>query len=573
MIATNSTDVSYNKVMNTSISPLLKVLFVLGTYSLTLSLGGTARAVPFEGQKMLVAAPSPYAVETAKKVMARGGNVVDVAVAMGLTLSVTSPYFAALGGGGLAVLRVGHQTFAVDFRETAPQSMSPTTFTKKPKEASIHGGLAVGVPGFPAGLYELHKKFGKLSWQSLFAEPLRLASEGFHVSGEWVRNTQNAKADFNKSGRRYFFKKNDTAYGPGEVLKQPELARALSEFRAKNIRGFYEGAVAKDIVDSVKEAGGDLTLKDLKNYRVRWLEPMKTQFNGYTLYLMPPPSSGGVLIQTALKLVEDVEVLKEPAMSVTEYHLLGEILSRAFRGRSLLGDPAFVKNPLEMLLSDKYLKEMTESISKRRTRKMDAFKDDAGKESTETTHYSVLDSEGNAVALTVTLNGDYGSGVVSEKFGIALNNEINDFATRPNEPNMFGLIQGTANRVEGGKRPLSSMSPTLVEKDGRVIMSVGAPGGPRIVSGVFQALYRVLGRGLNMDQAIQAARVHDQFLPRKLFVERGRFTPETIEGLKNLGHEVEETFGVARVYGVRVSDHKTLEAAFDSRGEGAAGGY
>lgn len=532
-----------------------------------------AIAIPIEGQKMMVSAPSHYAVETAGKIIARGGNVVDVAVAMGLTLSVTSPYFAALGGGGLALVRIGKETVAVDFREIAPQSMSPDTFLKKAKEASMRGGLAVGVPGFPAGLFEMHKRFGKLKWAVLFEEPMRLATQGFRVSGEWVRNTTNAKDDFNDSGRRRFFKKNFVPYGPQDVLKQPDLAQALALFRGQNLKGFYEGPVAKDMVASVRNSGGDLSLADLKNYKVRWLEPMKTSFNGYTLYLMPPPSSGGVVIQTALRLVESLNVLKTKPMSVEEYHLLGEILSRSFRGRSLLGDPAFVKNPLEMLLSEKYIQELADSISTRRTRKMDPFKDTNGHESTETTHYSVLDASGDAVALTVTLNGDYGSGVVSDKFGIALNNEINDFTTRPNEPNMFGLIQGYANRVEPGKRPLSSMSPTLVEKNGRVIMSVGAPGGPRIISGVFQALYRVLGRNLNMDQAIQSARVHDQFLPRKLFVERGRFAPETIEGLKRLGHEVEETFGVARVFGVRVSDHETLESAYDSRGEGAAGGY
>ncbi len=544
----------------------MKKLILIFVYS------SFAFAVPFEGQKMLVAAPSPYAVTTAEKIISKGGNVVDVAVAMGLTLSVTSPYFAALGGGGLALVRINNQTVAIDFREVAPLTMGENSFKEAPQGASRVGGLAVGVPGFPAGLYEIHHKYGKLKWAALFEDALQLSSKGFYVSGEWVRNTASEFDHFTDTAKKIFFK-NNKSYGPRELFVQKNLHQALLKFKTGGMKAFYEGEVAKDIVDSIHKANGKMTLEDLKKYKVEWLEPMKTTLNDHQIYTMPPPSSGGVVIQTALKLVNQLDLEKTPPLSVDEYHLLGEVLSRSFRGRSLLGDPNYVKNPLDMLLSKDYIDKLVKSISRTKAQDMEPLSEENLEEPTETTHYSVLDKEGNAVSLTVTLNGDYGSGVVSEKFGIALNNEMDDFMTHPKEPNMFGLIQGRANRVQGGKRPLSSMSPTLAEKDGKIVLALGAPGGPRIISGVFQVLYRVLTRGLNIDQAIQSPRIHQQFLPRKLFVERNRFSPEMIASLRKMGHTVEDTPWVARVNGVRLNDKGFLEAGFDSRGEGAAGGF
>lgn len=529
-------------------------------------------AVPAEGTKVMVAGPSPQAVEVGRAVAEEGGNVVDVAVAMGLTLTVTSPYFGALGGGGFALIKMDKEVIALDFREVAPKATSPTFYVERGKDSSITGGAAVGVPGFPAGLWEMHKKYGKLPWGRLFKGPMQLAQQGFRVSGEWHRKTVESEPRFNAGGKKSFFKKDGKPYLPGEVLQQKALGQALNLFRSKNVKGFYSGEVARDIVDTVKRTGGVIELEDLAAYKVRWLKPLETQFKGYQVYLMPPPSSGGVVIKSALNLIEQVQLEKLAPFSVDELHVFGEVLSRSFRGRALLGDPDFHKNPLERLLSEGYLKEMAKSISAKSSSKLDPLSEDAPADSANTTHYSVLDSEGRSVALTVTLNGNYGSAVVSDKFGIALNNEMDDFTTQPNEPNMYGLIQGKGNLVQPGKRPLSSMSPTLVEKDGKVVLSVGSPGGPRIISGVIQVLYRNLVNGLNMDQAIQAPRIHHQFLPHKLFIDTSRFAPETISGLKTKKHEVEESW-MGRVYGVRLTDKGVLEAAHDARGEGASGGY
>lgn len=529
-----------------------------------------AHAVPEEGHQMMISAPSPYAVEVGREVIGLGGNLIDVAVAVGLTLSVTSPYYAALGGGGFALVKMGEKVEVLDFREVAPKATGPEFYLDKAEDASRNGGLAIGVPGFPAGLWALHQKYGKLSWRQLFSMPIRLAQQGFFVSGEWVENTQGAKDRFNDPGLRHFFKKGKP-YKPGETLRQAALTRALRELSRKNLEGFYRGPVAKDIVNSVKKSGGVLTMEDMANYKVRWLEPLTTEYQGHKIYLMPPPSSGGVVIKTALELIEKIELKKYKALSIDELHLMGEVLSRSFRGRALLGDPAFHKNPMDRLLSENYLNELASSISVKSTKQLDPLEKSAAKESENTTHYSIMDKDGNAIALTVTLNGNYGSAVVSDRYGIALNNEMDDFTTRPGKPNMFGLIQGQGNLVEPGKRPLSSMSPTLVEKDGKIVMSLGAPGGPRIISGVLQGLYRVLTSGMDMDTAIQAPRVHHQFLPHMLFVDGARLSPDVIEALEKKGHKVKESW-IAKVYGVRKNKQGHLEAAFDSRGEGAAGG-
>lgn len=531
-----------------------------------------AHAVPAQGHKLMIAAPHPLAVETGRKIAAKGGNVVDVAVAAGLSLAVTSPRYAALGGGGFALVKInGQQPQAIDFRETAPAATNKDYYLKLAPNASQDGGTAVGVPGFPAGLYELHKKYGKLKWTQLFDDAIAQATQGFPVTGEWVNTAVENHDRFDPSGKRKFFKKDGTPYKPGEILKQPELAKALQMFKARGPRAFYEGPVAQDIVSSVNKTGGSFTLKDLKDYKVRWLSPLTTEYKGHKIFLMPPPSSGGVVIIQALKMIEALEVEKKPSLSVDEFHLLAEIQARAFRGRSLLGDPDFHKNPLTFLTSSEYLKEMTQSVNIKKAVALKPLSDKEITESNQTTHYTVMDAQGNAVSLTVTLNGNYGSGVVSEKFGINLNNEMDDFTTKPGEPNMYGLTQGPGNDVQPGKRPLSSMSPTLIEKNGKTVLAIGAPGGPRIISGVLQGIYRIIGREEDMDLALQAPRVHHQFKPEKIMIDYGRMSPETKEGLKARGHVLEESWG-AKVNAVRLRDDGVLEAAFDSRAEGAAGG-
>ncbi len=532
-------------------------------------------AVPGEGTRIMISAPSNYAVDAGKMASAQGGNLIDVAVAVGLTLAVTNPSNASLGGGGFALISMGESVEVLDFREAAPAATSPEFYLGLEKGASWNGGTAVGVPGVAAGLWAMHQKHGQLEWSSLFDTAMTLALDGIEFSGTESRYTESQKDRLNPAGLGHFFKTPQQHYRPGETLKQPSLAQALKLLRDKGADGFYRGEVAEDIAATVQANGGVITVGDLAAYRVRWLQPLQAEFNGHRLYMMPPPSSGGAVIKTAFELFDRTDIQQQEPLSVDELHLMAEVLNRAFRGRALLGDPDFHDNPFDTILVDSYFDEMAKSIDKSHALQLQPLDDRTLDDSNETTQFSILDSEGNAISLTVTLNGSYGSGVVSEKFGISLNNEMDDFTTRPGEANMFGLVQGYGNRVQPGKRPLSSMSPTLVEKDGRIVMTLGAAGGPRIISSVIQTIYRVLVTGLDIDRAVQFPRVHHQFLPNKLYMDEFKFSPEVLAELQQRGHETvqQRPSYLGRIKAVRLNDRNYLEASFDNRSEGAVGGY
>jgi gamma-glutamyltranspeptidase/glutathione hydrolase len=534
-----------------------------------------ALAVPSEGTRIMISAPSNYAVDAGKAIWSKGGNLIDVAVAVGLTLAVTNPSNASLGGGGFALVSMGQGVEVLDFREAAPAATSPDFYVNLEKGASWNGGTAVGVPGVAAGLWALHQKYGRLEWAALFDSATKLALDGIEFSGTESAYSATQKDRLNPAGFKHFFKSPQQHYRPGEILKQPALARALNLYREQGPDGFYKGAVAEDISATVQTAGGVITLADMAAYKVRWLQPLKAEFNGHKVYMMPPPSSGGAVIKAAFELFDRVDIQQQAPLSINEIHLMAEVLNRAFRGRGLLGDPDYHKNPFDKILSAEYLDEMAKTINISRAVQLKPLLDKPVDDSNETTQFSILDAEGNAISLTVTLNGSYGSGVVSEKFGISLNNEMDDFTTRPGEPNMFGLVQGFGNRVQPGKRPLSSMSPTLVEKDGKIVMTLGAAGGPRIISSVIQTIYRVLVTGLDIDRAVQFPRVHNQFLPNKLYMDEFKFSPEIVTGLQQRGHETvaQRPSYLGRVKAVRLNEKNYLEATFDNRSEGAVGGY
>lgn len=546
--------------MITLIVTLIAVLTSTNTWALT-----------EDSQNLMVAVPSRHAVETARKIAKAGGNVVDVAVAVELTLSVTLPYYASLGGGGFAMIRMNGVQQAVDFRETAPQAAHAEYYKNLSQNASVSGPFAIAVPGIPAGLWAIHQKYGKLPWKSLFADAIQLADEGFPVSGEWARITKLEFKNFNRSGKKYFAK--DNAYlAPGDSLHQPQLAKALKDLRDKGADGFYRGTPAKDIIDTVNALGGSLTEKDFSNYRVRWLKPMEAQFRGHTVYMMPPPSSSGVVTSALIELLGNPLSQKTTPLGTTDYHFLAEIMKIAYRGRAALGDPDFHKNPSFHLLSKSYLSPLSKELNlKKRISLKPIDEKKMPREHNETTNFTVMDKAGNAVVMTITLNGYYGSGVTSDKYGIALNNEMDDFTTDLEAPNMYGLIQGIGNLVAPGKRPLSSMSPTIITKNGETILALGAQGGPRIISSVFQTWYRVLNNQLDLDRAIQTPRVHHQFQPDVVYTD-SFMSPDTRYGLERLGHKI-ETSWPAKVNGVqRDPARKVLSGAFDSRGEGAAGG-
>lgn len=533
----------------------------------------SAFSAPLMGTKMMVATPSSLSAQVAEKIIAKKGNVVDVAVTIALVLSVTNPRHASLGGGGFAMVKMGKDPVkALDFREVAPLATNKDYYKDKAKDASRVGAHAIGVPGIPAGLWALHKKYGKIHWSQLFDDAIKLARKGHRVTGENAQRMLSVKDQFNNAGKKYFLKKGNKAYKPGELLRQKQLAKALKLIRNRGVVAFYEGDIGRDIADTIKKEGGALTRKDLLNYKVRWYDPITTTFQGHKLYLMPPPSSGGLIIASSLKMLEELKATKLQPLSTLEFHYLAEVMKINFRNRNLLGDPAFTKNPTDEFLSPSKIKGWVSKIKPDKVLNLTPINTAQFKESPQTTHLTVMDVDGNAVSMTLTLNNVFGSKVVSNKYGIALNNEMDDFTTHPGESNSFQLTQGNSNFVEPGKRPLSSMSPTLVEKNGKITMALGAPGGPRIITGVMQTLYRSIVNKYNMEEAIHAPRVHHQFLPNTLFMDDKRFAPLSIKALQEIGHKTKKSWH-SIVNGVRINKDGYLEAAFDNRAEGAAGGY
>lgn len=543
-------------------------MFILGLIFSSVFCWSTPR---FYSQ-IAITGPTADANEYGKLIAKNGGNVVDVAVAVGLAMTVTNPFNASIGAGGFALIKTPKKpVVALDFRETAPAKTHPKYFLNQAGNASIDGGKAVGVPGYLLGLWEMHKKFGKLPWQKLVLGAINLAEHGFQVGGQWVQRTKSNENRFNVSGKKFFMLPSGQHYQPGQIHRQPQLAKALKSIK-RNVQSVYSGEIAQDIVHTVQESGGDLSLQDLREYKVRWLKPLEGHYLKYKLYLMPPPSSGGVVTQVAFALFEKLKMIDQRPLSFEEIHLIAEVLKVSFQGRALLGDPDFTSNPIDSLLSNETIEKWSQKISKNKVLQLKPLQLQ-DRESSETTHFTVMDKNGSAVSLTVTLNGAYGSGLVTSKYGITLNNEMDDFSTRLDEPNMYGLVQGHANRVEPKKRPLSSMSPTLIGDGENIIAALGAPGGPRIISGVILTMYRLLVSKMDIDQAIQSPRVHHQFLPDIVYYERNLFSPELIESLEKKGHKVEEAKWMARVNGIRLNEEGQLEAAFDSRGEGNSSGF
>jgi len=546
-----------------------------GIYTAIFLLSSTfVHAIPVLSQNLIVTGPSKLALESALRVGNDGGNPVDVAVAYGLTLAVTHPYFGSIGGGGFAMINMDGKPIALDFREEAPSATGPDYYLKKRKNknASWTGGAAVGVPGVPHGLWTLHQKYGKLKWSKLFKEALKHSKHGFPVSSEWYSVTNRKKNKFWKDGAFHLIPGGKVPL-PGDILKQPGLYKALKKLKNKGPKGFYEGDIAQDIVDSVRASKGDMKMEDLKSYKPKWRKPLTTEFEGKKVYLMPPPSAGGVVIKTALELVKKQNLKKYKALSIDELHLLSEIMSASFRGRALLGDPDYHKNPIDFLTGEKYIKKLNSKISRWKVANRKPLSESKNYESDQTTHFVVMNKKGQAVSITTTLNGNYGSGVISKKYGVALNNEMDDFTTKPGVPNAYRLVQGMGNKVEPKKRPLSSMSPTLVlNKKGETVLALGAPGGPRIINGVFQTLYRSMTSDLNMEKAIFTPRLHHQFLPRITFYERDRFSPYVLKALEKRGHKLKPIHGVAIAYGAKKNKEGLLEAAADFRGEGFTGG-
>ena len=538
--------------------------------------GLTYARQPVRARHAMVVSQEQFATEAGVRVLRSGGNAVDAAVTVGLALAVTHPAAGNLGGGGFMLVRfAGGRTSFVDFRERAPGKASRNMYLDaggKPTNDSIEGWRAPGVPGTVRGLEHAHKKWGRKPWAELVAPAVALARDGFAMPYELATSLARNKrlAKFSES-RRIF--QHDRVQ-PGEKLVQPDLARTLERIARDGSRDFYEGETARILAAEMARNGGLITLADLKNYAVREREPLRGSYKGFEIFTAPPPSSGGIGLLQMLGMLEGSGYDKPGHGAAATIHYVAEVMRRYYADRAEhFGDPDFHRVPVKALLAPAYTASRRASIDRERATPSDAVRSGsfADAESTETTHYSIVDAEGNAIAVTYTLNGSYGSGVTVAGIGVLLNNEMDDFAAKPGEPNMFGLVQGEANAIAPGKRPLSSMTPTIVLRDGRLFMVYGGPGGGRIITSVLQAFLNVIDFGMNVQDAVDRPRFHHQWKPDRITMEPG-FSPDTIHLLERRGHTVEVAAPASRVEAILI-DGGWLQGAADSRGLGAAQGY
>ena len=504
-------------------------------------LAGRARVA--EGEHAMVVSGSPIASEVGRDILRQGGNAVDAAVAVGMALAVVHPEAGNLGGGGFMIIRIRDSAYSIDYREMAPKQSSRDMFLDRdgdPTNLSLLGHLASGVPGAVAGMVEAHRRFGRLPWATVMAPAIKLASEGFLVDEYRTRSIDGdrPKLFLFPASRASFLPNHGKPPEPGTIMVQKDLAATLTAIRDSGWAGFYRGRVADLIVAEMERGGGIISHEDLEAYHAIWRDPVEIAYRGYTILSMPPASSGGVTMAEIFNILEGFGPLP-PFGSPQLLHREAEAMRRAFTDRNTyLGDPAFVSLPLARLLSKPYADSLRHTIDTAHATPTPAF-DPSLRGGSSTTHYSVVDSEGNAVSCTTTLNDSYGSGVTVAGAGFLLNDEMDDFASAPGRPNMYGLVQGEANAIAPGKRMLSAMTPSIVlDSTGRLFMVVGTPGGPTIITQVFQVISNVIDHGMSLPDAVAAPRMHHQALPDSIEVERSGFKPEAIAALRAMGHGI-----------------------------------
>jgi len=564
-------------------------VFVLIT-GLTLPLAAASKE-PVRARHGMVASTSEIASRVGADIMKSGGNAVDAAVAVSLALAVTWPSAGNLGGGGFMLIRKADGSVdAIDYRERAPLAAHRDMYLdaegKVIPKLSLEGTKAVGVPGTVAGLAVAHKRHGKLKWEQLVEPARKLAAEGFDVNYHLARSlgsksTIERMASFAESRR--IFQRDGRFYEMGEHFVQPELAATLARIKT-NPRDFYEGETAKLIAADMKASGGLITLEDLRTYEPTVRKPLRTTYRGYEILTMPPPSSGGVALIEMLNMLEAYDLKSMGSQSAQHLHTLIEAMRRAFADRAqFLGDTDFVKVPVHALIDPKYAAERRKSIDPNHassSREVGAG-NPAPYESAETTHFTIVDADGNVVSSTYTLNDSYGSGVTAKGTGVLLNNEMDDFTSKVGVPNDYGLIQGEANAIAPKKRPLSSMTPTIVLKDGKPYFAVGSPGGPTIINTVLQTIVNVIDFGMDIQQAIDTPRVHHQWLPDQVYWEENGLNPDTRALLEKMGHTLRPIPGSSRspsdigdAHGVMIDPATGMRmGASDPRLGGVAVGY
>ncbi|WP_120951324.1 gamma-glutamyltransferase [Helicobacter sp. L8] len=502
---------------------------------------------PIKG-KALALSSHPLADKIAQRVLDEGGNAIDAAVAMGYALAVVHPAAGNLGGGGFAVIHLANgENITLDFREKAPLKATRNMYLDKEGKVipklSTDGYLAAGVPGTVAGFDAMLKKYGTRKLATLIQPAIDLAQKGFRLTPRQGETMLDAKPRFAKyaSSRKYFLKKGMVAYSAGDLFVQKDLAKTLTLIKNAGAKAFYRGAIADLIVEDMRKNGGIISKQDLAQYKVVWRKPIEGSYRGYKIISMAPPSSGGTHIIEILNTMENADIGALGFGSSQTIHIMAEAMRQAYADRSVfMGDPDFIDVPTDKLTNKSYAKKIYENILPNKATDSAKVRPGLGQihEGKNTTHYSVADKWGNAVSITYTVNDYYGSAAAINGAGFLLNNEMDDFSIKPGVPNLYGLIGGDANAIEPGKRPLSSMSPTIVLKHNKVFMVVGSPGGARIITTVLQVISNVIDHGMNISEAVSAPRFHMQWLPDEIRIEKFGMPKDVQENLEKMGYKI-----------------------------------
>ena len=534
---------------------------------------------PASGRNGMVASSEPLASQAGVEILKAGGNAVDAAVAVGFALAVTFPRAGNLGGGGFMLIRrASGEAIVVDYREQAPAASTRGMYQDAKgnviPHASTMGARAAAVPGTVMGLAMAEQKYGKLGLARVMAPAIRLARNGFTVRDSFAQSIRSEGVLLQKfEGSRHIFLHNGKPYEPGSVFRQPDLARTLSAIAKRGPQAFYTGAPARAIVATMQKYHGLITHDDLEHYQAKLRVPLLGHFRGFDILTAPPPSAGGTMLIEMLNVLEPLDLGTEHSYS--SIHLIAETMRRAYADRAAyLGDPDFATVPVAGLTSPLYAAKLREEILAAPPNAPVRAGEPQGYESSATTHFSVVDAEGNAVANTYTLNGWFGCGVTVEGAGFLLNNEMDDFTSKPGAPNLFGLVQGEANAIAPRKRPLSSMTPTIILRDGKVRLVLGSPGGSTITNTVLQVLLNILVYKMDVLQAVAAPRFHDQWSPDLLTFEREGFSSATIERLQKAGYPVSFRDSMGDCEAIEIDPQSGWRlGGSDPRGDGKVVGY
>lgn len=531
-------------------------------------------------EKAMVVSAHPEASGIGVIIMEQGGNAVDAACAVQFALAVCYPNAGNIGGGGFMVIRLADGTInSIDYREKAPALADRDMYLDENGDVipglSLRSSLAVGVPGSVDGVIKAHKQYGKLSFSEIIQPSIDMAENGFLITEKQAASFNRTKASFEKQNNETvaFVKEGD--WIKGDTLKQAELANTLRLIRDNGRDGFYSGETAKNIVSTMKENDGLISVEDLEAYSSVWRYPVVGTYRGCKIISMGPPSSGGIALNQLLAMVESYPLGDWGWHDKRSVHLMVEAERRVYADRAeYLGDSDFYPVPQKGLLEKEYLKGRMQDFDMEHATPSSRISHGtpAPPESEETTHFSIIDPDGNAVAVTTTLNGAYGTRIVVAGSGFLLNNEMDDFSSKPGTPNMYGLLGGEANAIEAHKRMLSAMTPTIVEQNGKLLMVVGTPGGSTIISSVFQAILNVLDHEMGMQEAVNASRFHHQWMPDLIFYEKDSLDTSLINELRNMGHEFKDRSSIGRVDAILVREDGSLEGGADPRGDDTAVG-